>query len=90
MVHKEACRRGDMGTRLSRRSRTIKRRASDLNVIIVKMKAFALVLAFTAASLVQGNAFHCEKKETGTLVGYVANTSGKKHGHVQPLSLIHI
>merc|ERR1711974_222210 len=51
---------------------------------IVKMKAFALVLAFTAASLVQGNAFHCEKKETGTLVGYVANTSGKKHGHVQP------
>ena len=53
------------------------------------MKAFALVLAFTVATLVQGNAFHCEKKETGTLVGYVANTSGKKHGHVQPFDFKH-
>ena len=89
MVHKEACRRGDMGARLSRTSRTIKRRASDLNIIIVKMKAFALVLALTTAALVQGNAFHCEKKETGTLVGYVANTSGKKHGHEQPFAFKH-
>ena len=48
------------------------------------MKPVALVLALATATLVQANAFHCHKKETGTLVGYVANTSGKKHGHEQP------